>query len=171
MFVASGRLKRGVFLLIMLFLPLSCFAMDAPDTITIDALASYYEPVQFDHELHVGIAEDCSACHHHTTGTGTNNSHCARCHSNEEEQDLVSCQDCHQADSFTAQALSAKSEKNLYHVDATGLKGAYHQNCIGCHQDMDGPSGCTDCHARTEEGDKFFYSGQFAPPAGEGSSH
>jgi hypothetical protein len=43
-----------------------------------------------------------------------------------------------------------------YHVDMPGLKAAYHWNCVGCHEVMDGPTGCQDCHARTVEGDTFY---------------
>ncbi len=171
MFVASSWPAKGVLLLLFLLLPLSGYATDAPEGIVIDVLSNHYEPVVFDHELHVGVAEDCSTCHHHTTGTGTADSYCARCHSNEAEQELVSCQDCHLADPFSAAAINVKSGQDLFHVDVSGLKGAYHQNCIGCHKEMDGPTGCQDCHARTEEGDRFFYSGQFAPPPAEDSGH
>jgi hypothetical protein len=38
--------------------------MSAPETVEIDALSRYYEPVEFDHQLHVDVAEDCSVCHH-----------------------------------------------------------------------------------------------------------
>ncbi len=36
------------------------------------------------------------------------------------------------------------------------LKAAYHWNCVGCHEEMDGPTDCQDCHARTPEGDAFY---------------
>ncbi len=168
MFEASSWHIKGVMLLlIVFFLAMNCSAMDAPEIIEIDALADLYESVEFNHELHVGVAEDCSGCHHHTTGTGTVDTYCAKCHDNFEEQDTVACHDCHLADPFSAEAINKKSEKDHYHVDVNGLKGAYHQNCLGCHQEMDGPSGCQDCHARTEVGDAFYHSGKFAPKPDE----
>ena len=168
MFVASSWHLKGVFLLLMTFLlAVNCSAMDTPETIEIDALAKYYEPVEFDHELHVGVAEDCSVCHHHTTGTGTTDLYCAKCHSNYEEMEMVSCADCHSAEPFSAEEIHRQSQKDLFHVDMNGLKGAYHQNCLGCHQEMDGPTGCQDCHARTEAGDEFYHAGEFAPKVSE----
>jgi len=32
-----------------------------------------------------------------------------------------------------------------------------------CHEKMQGPTGCQDCHKRTKEGDAFYNSGAFAP--------
>lgn len=164
MFVNSYWHKKGLLLLLLsLLLPLSVQAMDAPESVTIDVLVNYYEAVEFDHEMHVDVSEDCSVCHHHTTGTGTTDLYCARCHNDFEEQDLVSCQDCHAVEPFSAEVINRQSQQDIYHVDLNGLMGAYHQNCLGCHQDVDGPTGCEDCHSRTEKGDDLFHSGQFAP--------
>jgi hypothetical protein len=157
---------KGALLLVgSLLLALPAFAMDAPDSVEIDILADLFQGVEFDHQMHVDLAQDCSVCHHHTTGTGTVDLYCARCHDSFEEQANVACQNCHLADPFSAAAIQAKGETNLFHVDVNGLKGAYHRNCMGCHEQMDGPTGCQDCHARTEAGDAFYHSGKFAPPA------
>jgi len=162
---------KGVLLLACcLFLALPAGAMDSPEALTIDTLADLYQGVEFDHQMHVDLAQDCSACHHHTTGTGTIDLYCARCHDSMEEQATVACQDCHLADPFSAAAIQAKGETNHFHVDIYGLKGAYHRNCMGCHEQMDGPTGCQDCHARTEAGDAFYHSGKFAPLAA-GATH
>jgi len=148
-------------------------AEDAPDMVTIDALVKYYEPVEFDHAMHVELADDCSLCHHHTTGNGTSNAYCARCHANSEEQDVVACQDCHSAEPFSAEAIHQQGQLDLFHADKIGLKGAYHRNCFDCHQQMDGPTGCEDCHAKTDAGEKMFHSGKYAPAPSEhaGSHH
>ncbi|MDX2479244.1 MAG: cytochrome c3 family protein [Desulfuromusa sp.] len=164
MFDASNWHMKGLLLLLMtVFLSMSVYAMDAPDSVTIDAIAKYYEPVEFDHAMHTDLAEDCSVCHHHSTGTGTTDLYCSKCHSQYEELVKVSCQDCHAADSFSAEAINRQGQKDLFHSDMIGLKGAYHQNCLGCHQEMDGPVGCEDCHAKTDEGEKLFNSGKYAP--------
>jgi hypothetical protein len=164
MFVASSWHKRGVFLLLISFLlAVTSYAMDAPETVEINALAKYYEPVEFNHQLHVDLAADCSVCHHHTTGTGTTDLYCGKCHGQFEELVTVSCADCHSAEPFSAESIHRQSQQDLFHVDMNGLKGAYHQNCLGCHKEMDGPTGCQDCHARTELGDEFYHTGKFAP--------
>ena len=164
MFVGSRwHLKSLLLLLAILLLSMPTFAMDAPEAVTIDVLAQYYEPVEFDHEMHIDVSEDCSVCHHHTTGTGTTDQYCSKCHSQYEELVTVSCQDCHSADPFSADAINRQSQQDLFHVDMNGLVAAYHQNCMGCHQEMDGPTGCEDCHARTEAGDKFYHAGKYAP--------
>ncbi len=173
MFVASSWHLRGVLLiLISLLLAVTSYAMDAPETIEIDALTQYYQRVEFNHQLHVEVAEDCSVCHHHTTGTGTTDPYCGKCHGQFEELDVVSCADCHSAEPFSAESIHRQSQQDLFHVDMNGLKGAYHQNCLGCHQEMDGPTGCQDCHARTELGDELYHSGKFAPKStGQAASH
>ena len=166
MFVASNWHIKGFFLLLIpLLFAVNCSAMEPPETAEIGVLSKYYEPVEFDHQMHVDIAEDCSVCHHHTTGTGTTNIYCSRCHSQRKEMATVACADCHSTEPFSAESIHRQSQENLFHVDVTGLVGAYHQNCLGCHQKMDGPTGCQDCHARTEAGDKFYHSGKFAPKA------
>jgi hypothetical protein len=176
MFDASKWHMKGLLLLMMsLFLSVSAYAAmdasDAPDSITIDAIAKYYEPVEFDHAMHTELADDCSVCHHHSTGNGTSDIYCSRCHSDYQELDRVSCQDCHAVDSFSAEAINRQGQLDLYHSDMLGLKGAYHQNCLGCHQEMDGPVGCEDCHAKTDAGEKLFDSGKYAPEPSEGGSH
>lgn len=169
--ISSWHIKGVLLLVGSLLLALPAYAMEAPESVEINILADLYQGVEFDHQMHVGIAEDCSVCHHHTTGTGTVDPYCARCHSGSAEQASVACQDCHLANPFSAEAIQAKGEKNPFHVDVYGLKGAYHRNCMGCHQEMGGPTGCQDCHARTVAGDAFFHSGKFAPPASARAEH
>lgn len=174
MFVAPNWHMKGLLLLMLtLLLPLSVYAMDAPESVTIDVIAQYYEPVEFDHTMHTDLAEDCSVCHHHATGTGTTDIYCSRCHSEYKELVKVSCQDCHSADTFSAEAINRQGQKDLFHSDMIGLKGAYHQNCLGCHQETGGPVGCEDCHAKNDEGEKLFHSGKYAPEPSEhaGSEH
>jgi len=164
------RKMRNIFLLsAALFLASSGMLMaqseDAPDEVSLDSMASLYEAVQFDHAAHVDIVgNDCSRCHHHTTGMPTSNKRCQPCHANSGPSDEVACRDCHAANRYSAenvQRIAGNGER--YHTDHLGLKGAYHRLCMGCHAGEGAPTGCTDCHARTDEGDRFFHSGPYAP--------
>ncbi len=128
---------------------------DAPESVEIDSLSDLYEPVEFDHTLHLDVAE-CQECHHHTTGQPPTNENCLRCHANSGESDAISCSDCHAADRFSASDLEARGNSALYHIDKPGLKGAYHLNCVGCHEENGAPTGCQDCHAMTDKGRAFF---------------
>ncbi len=158
------RLITGVGVLVLTTLfTVSCFAMDYPDEIEIDNLANLYEAVVFDHAMHVDATDGCADCHHHTTGTEVSNEYCVKCHDDEVEMDVVACLDCHSADPVSADNLHNPKPGYFYHNDKPNLKAAYHLNCIGCHQEVDGPIGCEDCHAKTEAGDKFYRSGKFAP--------
>ncbi|WP_051309281.1 cytochrome c3 family protein [Desulfogranum japonicum] len=138
-------------------------AGDAPESVEIDSLSELYEPVQFDHAMHLDIAE-CQDCHHHTTGQKPNDDNCLRCHENSGEADSISCADCHAADRFSPQDLAAREGGRIYHIDKPGLKGAYHLNCISCHEENGAPTGCQDCHAMTDKGKEVFQT-SIVPPA------
>lgn len=132
-------------------------AFDMPEQVSIDTMAALFEAVEFDHAMHTELGEDCSACHHHTTGTGTTNTQCIRCHADSNGFATVGCSDCHVADPFSAENINREvSDRYLFHIDKPGLKAAYHWNCIGCHETMGGPTDCQDCHARTPAGDAFY---------------
>ncbi len=170
MLQAAWALGLGV----MLLAPAGGLAMsadDAPESVEIDSLAKLYGPVEFDHAAHVAMAE-CSDCHHHTTGTGPAAPTCARCHEGKEEAESVSCYECHAADPFSQENLEKMEDPEIFHIDKPGLKGAYHLNCLGCHKELDGPTGCQDCHTMTEAGEKLFDTGKFAPAgSGKKSGH
>ena len=85
-------------LLWILLWSLPAAAMDideAPTGVTIDYLQELYEPVNFDHQMHAETYA-CNACHHHTTGDGTQDETCGKCHANSEAVGVVSCSGCHQ---------------------------------------------------------------------------
>lgn len=148
-----------------------CLAAEMPDLVELNSLSQLYDGVTFDHTLHLDVGADCSACHHHTTGTGVEDERCAKCHDNSGAMDVVACRDCHLAEPFSAAAIHGAASDDLYHIDKPGLKGALHLSCTGCHQEMDGPVGCQDCHERNDSGDAFFNSGSYAPagiPSGHG---
>jgi len=131
---------------------------DMPGQVSLDSMVKLFEGVEFDHDMHADLGEDCSVCHHHTTGTGTVEDRCVRCHADSGEAATVGCRDCHVANPFSAEQINKESlDVYQFHTDQPGLKAAYHWNCIGCHQEMDGPTDCQDCHARTEEGDAFYH--------------
>ncbi|MBE0499932.1 MAG: cytochrome c3 family protein [Desulfuromonadales bacterium] len=133
-------------------------AADMPEQVSIDRLSDLFEGVEFDHAMHTELGEDCSVCHHHTTGTGTTDERCISCHADSKEVATVGCSDCHVAAPFSSEHINRKSlEIYQFHIDTPGLKGAYHWNCIGCHEKVDGPTECVDCHARTTKGDAFYH--------------
>jgi len=102
-------------------------AASAPDTLVIDSISKLYEEVVFTHSSHVDYADSCATCHHHSPAGETPS--CSKCHS--------------------ASTIVKKGDNPL------GLKGAYHQQCMNCHKEMDsGPVGCTDCHAKKSKKDK-----------------
>jgi len=147
-------------------------SQEIPDVINLDPLTRLYEPVKFNHAKHIHDLQDCAACHHHTIGAPSDDRNCGRCHRTMEPQKAAACRKCHAADPFTAETIRARhDDKNRYHRDVPGLKAAYHLSCTGCHEKGSGPTGCTDCHARTDAGNAFYRSGKYAPvakPAGSG---
>lgn len=138
---------------------------DAPDEVQLDSMVYLYEAVSFDHSAHVDMVDnDCTRCHHHTTGMQPSNSQCLPCHANSGPAEQVACRDCHAANRFSAETVKAiAGDGTRYHVDHLGLKGAYHQLCRGCHAAEGAPTGCEDCHAITDEGERRFHSGPYAP--------
>ncbi len=122
----------------------SSFSLDAiPKDVTIDVLADMFEPVVFPHRrivaglneeiarsklaTHFHISQDrtCQGCHHHTP-MGQTPPRCGNCHG------------------------KPFDKLNLF---MPGLLGAYHQQCIGCHERMsiEPVSSCTGCHKKTQE--------------------
>jgi hypothetical protein len=130
--------------------------LDAPETVTIDALANLYQPVEFSHKRHSKLAP-CKDCHHHTTGHQDMDPNCVRCHAHSPETATVSCKQCHTSRQFYPEQVAAAENPNLYHIDKPGLKGAYHLNCVPCHVAKNAPSHCEGCHALTDAGRRFFH--------------
>ncbi len=91
-----------------------------PQVYLIQELAKDYEPVQFPHADHQKMAIACDTCHHHVTPSMKKTPRCKTCH------------------------------KQVFDPDKPGkphIVGAYHQRCLGCHQDMGlGPVACKRCH-------------------------
>lgn len=115
---------------------------DIPDTVRISSLANKYQQAVFPHRkvidrLRANIKDSpmatyfhghedvlCQGCHHHSP-VGTKPPFCESCHGNPSD------------------------ENNLFRP---GLQGAFHQQCLGCHQQMkiDKPSDCVGCHAEKQ---------------------
>lgn len=165
------RLIVPLVFIMVLLCAMSGFAMDDfPEEIELGVLANLYDPVMFDHAMHVDVAEDCSVCHHHTTGSAPVNSYCLKCHPGGSDMDMVACQDCHASPAADQSALRMSAEY-VFHDDQPNLKAAYHLNCLGCHREVGGPVGCEDCHAKTEAGNRFYHSGEFAPATQPHDAH
>ncbi len=157
----------------MLLLPaLPASAQEVPQTIEINSLANLYEGVSFEHAMHIDLAGDCSVCHHQTTGTPMRDDNCGPCHQGAKPSTKASCRQCHAAEPFSAGYLREKeADVKRYHRDKPGLKAAYHLNCLGCHQESGGPTGCQDCHARTAAGDAFFHADAQAKQGAAAAGH
>lgn len=159
-------------IVVLMFSAGLCRAGEMPETVTLDTMTNYFQGVEFDHTLHVDLGEDCSVCHHHTTGTGTADERCISCHGRDDEVASVNCHSCHAEDPFSAEAINRDSlELYQFHIDTPGLKAAYHWNCLGCHERMDGPTDCRQCHARTEEGDALYHADVSGVASGGAGGH
>lgn len=162
------QMIRAIALLALAIWPASMsLGMDVPDSVELNSMSKLFNGVVFDHAMHLDVTDDCAVCHHHTTGSPSPNEKCARCHHGTQEMDVVACRDCHAREPFSAENLAAKrADQYRYHIDQIGLKAAYHQGCLGCHEEMNGPTGCQDCHTRNKTGDEFYDAGEFAPKGG-----
>ena len=122
--------------------PLALTGDDDPETVVIGHLAKEYAPTVFPHrkvveKLRAGIEASDLARRFH----GRDDLLCQGCHHRSPSgQRPPLCESCHGA------PFQQKS------IHAPGLFGALHQQCIGCHQQMNLRTDCTFCHAeKTEE--------------------
>lgn len=174
-----GIKKRKLLGLALMAAMVSPWSLPGPATAEVfelDSVKNLYEGVSFDHDMHIEITdENCTACHHHTAGTAPVDPLCVTCHADSPEADDPSCRSCHAKDVFDADNMKKNWETPLlHHRNKPGLKAAYHRNCLGCHEEVGAPTGCTDCHAMTEVGEKFYNTGKYAPEppaAGQGGGH
>lgn len=115
-------------------------AADGPEKVVIGGLAKDYEAVDFPHRkiaraLADRIKDNPLAVHFHQ-GPGAL---CQGCHHNSPASKTPPrCNSCHGPVPDVDQPLKP------------GILGAYHQQCMGCHQEMniEKPMGCTECHAK-----------------------
>ncbi|MGD8394813.1 MAG: Ni/Fe-hydrogenase cytochrome b subunit [Candidatus Eiseniibacteriota bacterium] len=122
----------------------------------LNAEVDFYQEVRFSHRSHdVATGGDCAVCHHRhaddpedRVGTELVDLHaemeihlggaCTGCHDDLDALAFRRCLTCHR------RPQEPDSPVRL------GLKGAYHQQCIGCHQRVSGavraPVACDGCH-------------------------
>ncbi len=97
------------------------FLLDSP---IIKQKEDHYGPVRFAHKRHAALTGDCAECHHYRP-------------KDESMPETTRCSACHQ-DAF-----------NPDRPERIGLKGAFHQQCIQCHQEkQNGPVTCNGCHLK-----------------------
>ena len=128
-------------------------AAEAPAVIELKVLGNIYEPVIFDHAMHMYMTS-CASCHHHIIGMPAEDEECARCHKESTTVDSLTCASCHGLNPGSAEKVRVSKDKQMFHIDPPGLKRAYHLKCLGCHKEMDLPSGCEDCHPKKDVGGK-----------------
>ena len=114
-------------------------AIEVPETVVMGALSEEYERAEMPHrkiveKLRQHIRESSTATYFHRSDEVV----CQGCHHQSpagEKPPL--CQSCHEREPSGSDLLKP------------GLRGAYHRQCLGCHQSMDlqKPSDCTGCHA------------------------
>lgn len=92
----------------------------APDTVILNELEFEYEGVVFNHGVHASMS-----------AMGTE---CSACH-HYSPDGIVACKECH----------LKGAEDNL---EQPGLKGAYHRQCMACHQSWSGTTNCEICHVK-----------------------
>ncbi len=101
-----------------------------PGTVMLGELSNLYEPVPFDHAAHADMTkmrDGCATCHHKTSGSA---------YKSGVPFNPPPCKDCH---------APLRTELNQ-----PGLRGAYHQQCLGCHKDWSHANHCTTCHQPRE---------------------
>jgi len=116
----------------------------------------FFGPVRFSHRSHDNFTGgNCALCHHRIgmgeddrEGMDIEEMHammdlrlgppCATCHGDLEDIDLGRCGDCH----------GLPNEADF--PSRLGLKGAYHRQCMGCHEEqprrLNAPMDCKGCH-------------------------
>jgi len=113
---------------IILLLALSGFGLaqpgsspqDIPDKIEIGLLENIFKPVVFDHKLHAEMTNP---------GDG-----CVTCHHNAQDEVYQPCVTCH------------VQEEDKSSMSMPTINGAYHRNCLNCHQGWMADHVCETCH-------------------------
>jgi hypothetical protein len=129
---------------------------ETPPVLELNALKGLYEPVSFDHEAHAASADGCRSCHHRRFGKLVS---CGICHTeyvereefeHEPHQSLMECLSCHQVANMAEMRCSAchKTAPDPDQLYVIGLKGAFHQQCMGCHRELELDVSCAACHER-----------------------
>jgi hypothetical protein len=118
-----------------------------PEVVELDHIGDIYEKVIFNHAMHMDVAT-CATCHHHSPYAPPINPDCLPCHNDSLHVDTFICKDCHAINPGIASKIPPAEMKKIYHLYTAGLKRAFHQQCMGCHEEMDVPNECNDCHLK-----------------------
>lgn len=104
---------------------------EGPGVIVLGGHGNMYEPVRFDHNAHATM--------------GSMNGGCTNCHHYSPKGKFPPCRDCH---------------TQPQNMGQPGLKGAFHRQCMGCHQEWSHTTDCAYCHAPTgAASDALSYAG------------
>jgi hypothetical protein len=108
-----------------------------PVTVILNELENEYEGVLFPHRLHAQMSAmggECADCHHFG-----------------DQGQIESCKNCH---SLTETTESFRKP---------GLKGAYHRQCMRCHEEWSGVTDCQMCHAKKNPAGPVSITGSTTP--------
>lgn len=131
--------------------------LDAPETVTIDALADLYKPVEFSHKpCPTGPLQGLPPPHHRSAGHGPQLRPLPRSVARDRAGELPGLP--HQKAVLPRTGDCRQQPQHLPHRQAWA-EGAYHLNCVPCHIKKNGPSECDSCHALTDKGRDFFHAG------------
>jgi len=105
----------------------------SPAIIVMDNLNNdqdLYEPVKFSHRIHAEMSEmsgGCVMCHHYNP-----------------PGDVVGCDNCHEP------------SRQRTDISKPDLKGAYHRQCMDCHQEWSSNVACESCHELKSSGKSAY---------------
>jgi len=102
-----------------------------PDVVVLRELENTYEAVPFEHKLHAKMAQmwnGCVTCHHRSPQPDAGAAPPAA------SAQVPACKSCHPA-------AAAEAE-----IHMPSLKGAYHRQCLNCHQEWMHENACVICH-------------------------
>jgi hypothetical protein len=109
-----------------------------PDVVILRELEDTYNPVPFDHKSHAKMAQmwnGCVTCHHRSPQAGAGTAPAAPGRVTQEASARVpACKSCHPV---------AVAEARIH---MPSLKGAYHRQCLNCHQEWMHENACVICH-------------------------
>jgi hypothetical protein len=109
-----------------------------PNVVILRELEDTYEAVPFEHKLHAKMAEmwnGCVTCHHRSPQPEAGAAPPApESVTQETSAQVPACKSCHPA--TTADAA----------IRMPSLKGAYHRQCLNCHQEWMHENACVICH-------------------------
>ena len=97
-------------------------SLPAHDIMVLNELEKVYDPVFFDHQKHAQMSEMSGGCEncHHFVPPSTGHPACKECHAPENERGKIQ----------------------------PGLKGAYHNQCMSCHEEWNADTHCELCHRK-----------------------